>query len=170
MNASFDGQPAQFSLQSDTVVLIDPLALDGLAPELITLGAANREQQAAQLAELGQRGLRIGVHRVPNFRPGLYQVDLSSFQTAETDGPGVFDVDTGTVVLIDLAALSSVAQVLTWDRYDELLQAEPGDDSLLNAINANVGRPAFALVSADAESAFSGDGAFQLRDDEPRGV
>lgn len=171
MNASFDGQPAEFNLQSDTLVLIDPLALDGLASELIKLGAVCQQDQATGLAALGQRGLRIGRHRVADFRPGLYRVDLNSFRTtAAEDGPGVFDIDTGTVVLIDLAALASVAQALTWDRYDRILQAEPGDHSLLNAINVDIGRPAFALVSADAVSPFSGDGAFELLESEPRRV
>lgn len=171
MNASFDGRPARFDLQSDSVVLIDPLALDGLAPELVEIGAATRQEQVARLAALGGRGLRIGLHHVRQFRPGAYQVDLNSFRSAEADdGPGVFDVDSGTVVVIDLSALARVAQALTWDRCDELLQAESGNYSVLEAINAEVGRPAFALISADAESRFSGDGSFQLLEGEPRRV
>jgi hypothetical protein len=171
VNASFDGESAEFSLESDTLVLIDPIALDGLASEIIKLSAADRQAQVSGLAELGQRGLRIGLHRVPNFKPGMYRVNLNSFKTASVEhGPGVFEIDTGTVVIIDLSALGLVAQALTWDRYDELLQAESGDHSLLSSLNAEVGRPAFALISADSASAFTGDGAFELVDSELRRV
>lgn len=169
MNASFDGRPVQLSLQSDFLVLIDPLALDGLASDLIALGTARPEEQAVRLAALGERGLRIGLHQVPHFRPGDYRLDLNSFESADArDGSGVFDLDTGAVVVIDLAAIAPVARALTWDRYDQLLQAPPGDDALLDAINAEVGRPAFALLSGDAASPLSGDGTFRLRATEPR--
>jgi hypothetical protein len=75
----------------------------------------------------------------------------------------VFGVDSGTVVVIDIAALEKVARALTWDRYDALLQSPPGDDSALEALNREVGGPWFAIVLADAGAAFSGDGAFALR-------
>lgn len=169
MNASFDGRPARFVLQSDRLVLIDPLALDGLASDLAAVAAASDDQQEHMLRTLGERGLHIGLHPIQEFRPGWYQADLSSFAPAEdsTDA-GVFDVDSGTVVLIDLTLLEAVTKSLTWDRYDKLLQSPLEDESLLDAINAEVGRPGFAIISADADSPFSGDGAFHLLPDQPR--
>ncbi len=169
MNASFDGRPARFSLQSDQLVLIDPLALDGLAAELAAVGEAPAAAQPGMLSDLARHGLRIGLHRVAGFRPGEYQADPHSFESADATGsdPGVFDLDSGTVVLIDLLLLTPVARVLTWDRYDALLQTPLDDDSALGGINAEVGRAGFAIISADASTPLSGDGAFRLKAGQP---
>jgi hypothetical protein len=101
----------------------------------------------------------------PSETEHMYQIDLDSFEAADASDidPGVFDLDTGTVIVIDGGALSAVARALTWDRYDALLQAPAGDTSLLTEINREVGGPRFAIVSADAASPFSGDGAFRLK-------
>ena len=165
MNSSFDGRAARIQLESRYVVLIDPLALDGLSDQLAQIGALPVSQQLPELQALAEHGLRIGVQEVEIAGPGLYQVGLDSFEAAGAaqSDPGVFDIDTGTVILIDLHALSAVARAFTWDRYDALLQAPPDDDSMLAAINDEVGGPRFAIVSADADSPFTGDGAFRLR-------
>jgi hypothetical protein len=163
MNASSDGRPVRFRLESDHVVLIDPLALDGLSQELAEVGKLPASEQRSRLQALGKQGLRIGVHAVAV--PGVYQIGVDSFEAAaagETD-PAVFDVDTGTVIVIDGGALSAVARTLTWDRYDAFLRAPVNDDSILLTINQEVGGPRFAIVSADAGSSFSGDGAFRLK-------
>lgn len=165
MNASFDGRPVRLRLESDHMVLIDPIALDGLSSQLAEIGEGPEADQLVRLHALSEHGLRIGVQRVGGTGPGTYDIGLDSFESADPghSDPRVFDVDTGTVILIDLAALSAVARALTWDRYDALLQAPVGDKSILDKINREVGGPRFAIVSADAESPFTGDGAFQLR-------
>jgi hypothetical protein len=136
----------------------------------VATGGADPERQVELVRALGSRGLRIGVHRVAGFRPGRYRVDLASFcRAAEREnGPGVFDVDSGGVVLIDLALLGEVARAFTWDRYEALLRAPVGDLSALQDMTAVVGRPGFAVLSASADSPFSGDGAFRLLADQPR--
>lgn len=165
MNASFDGRPVRFQLESGHVVLIDPLALDGLSEQLAQVGDLPAGEQFSKLRALGEEGLRIGVQLVGNAAPGTYEISLDSFEAADdsdTD-PAVFDIDTGTVIVIDGGALSAVARAFTWDRYDALLQAPVEDHSILTEINQEVGGPRFAIVSADAERAFSGDGAFRLK-------
>jgi len=95
-------------------------------------------------------------------------VSVESFEAAdEGSDAGVFDIDSGTVVVIDLALLAAVARALTWDRYDEFLRSPQGDSSLLDTINAEVGREGFAIVSSDANRPFSGDGAFRLASGQP---
>lgn len=123
-NASLDGRPVRLDLQSPRLVLIDPLALDGL-------------------------------------------LDLDSFESvdAHDPDPGVFEIDSGTVVVIDLSALLPVASTLTRDGYDYFLQSPIGDDSRLMAINDDVGGSRFAIISADASRPFSGDGPFRLLTD-----
>jgi len=170
VNVSFSGRPARFDLQSNQIVLLDPIVLNGLASALVDIGVAPVNQQPEMLQALAERGpLRTGLHEVAGFRPGLYQVDRHSFQAAEGESdPGAFDVDSGAVVLVDLSLLGPVAQVVTWDRYDELLRAPLDDYSLLDKINAELGRPGFAVIGAEAASPFSGDGTFRLAADQPR--
>jgi hypothetical protein len=165
MNASFDGERARLDLESTQVVLIDPMALDGLSRQLAEIGDGPASDQASKLAALGDFGLRIGLQQVPATGPGTYEIGPDSFEPADPDAtdPSVFDTDSAAVVVIDLAALAAVARVLTWDRYDDLL----GDDSVLEEINAEVGGPRFAIVSAHGASSFTGDGAFRLRADMP---
>jgi hypothetical protein len=164
MNASFDGRPVRIVLESRHIVMIDPLALDGLSEQLAEIGELPEAKQLLSLQALGEHGLRIGVQGVGSAGPGTYQIGLDSFVAADAAGtdPGVFDIETGTVVVIDLRALSAVARAFTWDRYDALLQAPVGDDSMLADMNQEVGGPRFAILSADAESPFTGDGAFRL--------
>jgi len=171
MNVTLDDRLARFSIHSGQVVLIDPLALDGLRPQLIEIGAAPRTEQPALLRVLAGRGLRIGLCSTTDSRPGEYEVGVDSFEAAPSSSDdGVFDVDSGTVVLIDLALLSVVARALTWDRYDEFLRSPAGDFSILEAINAEVGREGFAVVFSDSNHSFSGDGAFRLLSGEPTRV
>lgn len=165
MNASFDGSPCRFRLESGHLVLIDPLALDGLSQQLADIGGLPESERSSRLQDLGEHGLRIGVQAVSGAVPGLYQIDVDSFEAADASDrdPAVFDIDTGTVIVIDGAALGAVARALTWERYDALLRAPADDISILTEINKEVGGPRFAIVSADAARLFSGDGAFRLR-------
>jgi hypothetical protein len=169
MNASFDGELARLELKSSHVVLIDPLALDGLARQLAEICDGPVSDRTAKLAALGDLGLRIGLHQVPASGPGFYEVSPDSFESVDGDvtDSGVFDIESGTVVIIDVAALGAVARALTWDRYDGLLQLPVGDFSILEDINAELGGPRFAIVSAHDASPFTGDGAFRLRADMP---
>ena len=170
MNSSFDGRPARVQLDSNHVVLIDPLALDGLSQQLADAGELADAERFSSLRALADHGLRIGVQHL-NVAPGTFEVGPNSFESADADDvAGVFETDSGTVVLIDGGALGAVARAFTWDRYDALLQAAAGDNSILAAMNAEIGGPRFAIVSADAETPFSGDGSFRLRTDGLRRV
>jgi hypothetical protein len=165
MNASFDGRPVRVRLESGHIVLIDPLALDGLSAQLVEVGTLPVAEQFSKLQALGQEGLRIGVRTLEPATPGTYEISLDSFEAVDDDDdsdPSVFETDTGAVIIIDGGALSAVARTLTWDRYDALLQVPLADDSLLTEVVQEVGGPRFAIVSADAGRSFSGDGAFRL--------
>jgi hypothetical protein len=167
VNASFGGEHARFVVESTQVVLIDPIALDGLASQLAEIGSSPGADQATQLHALGDLGLRIGLAGVPV--AGTYEIGPDSFEAADLDSadPGVFDIDSGTVVIVDLSALAAVAHHFTWDRYDALLQLPVGDYSILEEVNAEVGGPRFAVVSASEAGSFNGDGAFRLRAGQP---
>lgn len=167
LNASSDGGPVRVELQSQTMVLIDPLALDGLREELQSVAAAPHAEKPHMLRALAAQGLRIGLQELPALEPGAYELDADAFEPVDASDPhpGVFECDSGAVIIIDLEALSAASRVLTWDRYDDFLQSPPGDDSRLMAINDEVGGPRFAIISADASRGFSGDGAFRLKPD-----
>lgn len=61
MNASFDGSPCHFQVDSGHVVLMDPLALDGLSQQLTEVGELQEAERFSKLQALGEHGLRIGV-------------------------------------------------------------------------------------------------------------
>lgn len=168
-NFAFDQRPAQLDLTSPVIVLLDPLALDGLSAELQRVSAAPAAQQRRLLKDL-QTTLRIGIHELSDFRPGTFELGAGDFESASDGDGGAFDVDSGTVVVIDLPYLGRVAAVLTWDRYDALLQAPVDDDTALNQLVADVGGSCFALIAASADSSFDGDGAFRVRAGAPRPV
>ena len=172
MNASFDRRPAQVTLRSGRVLCLDPLALDGLRTQLTELSQAGPSKQREMALALGAHGLKIGLLDIPGFQPGTFEFDVESFESVDPGihDPTVFEIDSGAVVVIDLVALDAVARTLTWDRYDALLQTPPDDDSALEALNREVGGPWFAIISADADSPFSGDGAFRLRPESLRRV
>jgi len=167
MNSSFDGRPVRIDLKSHRLLIIDPLALDGLRDQLAAIGAAEAHEHVALVKALA--GLRVGLHEVEHFQPGTYELDLDSFEQADLGDatPEVFEVDSGAVVIIDLTILEAVARAFTWERYDALLQSPPGDDSAVDALIHEVGSGGFAIVSADAAKHFSGDGAFRLKHDHP---
>lgn len=168
-NFAFDQHPARLDLTSSMIVLLDPLALDGLSAELQRVPAAPVAQQPRLLREI-QSGLRIGVHELTDFRPGTFELGVNDFESASDGDASAFDVDSGTVVVIDLPYLGRVASALTWDRYDALLQSPVDDDTALNQLVEDVGGPFFALIAASADSSFDGDGAFRVRAGAPRPV
>jgi hypothetical protein len=164
---SFNGESVEVQLTSPYLVLIDPLALDGLRTELQETAAVAPEEQRRILRAM-QSPLRIGVHEIMNFRPGRFRVSPNDFQKASSSADsGVVDVDTGSVVLADLPHLARLAEIMTWDRYDQALQSPVGDDSAFLSIQAELGGLYFALISASADAEFDGDGAFRLRDGAP---
>jgi hypothetical protein len=165
MRMSFDGTPVTLHLESKYIVAIDPLALDGLSHELAELTNVDEAEQFKKLKALGEFGLRIGLQAVES--PGAYRLDNYSFEydDSDDDDPALFDVDSGTIVLIDLPALGAVARSLTWDRYDKFLQAEPDDYSIMEAVNLEVGGPRFVMIPGDGNTPFQGDGRYRLRAD-----
>lgn len=88
--------------------------------------------------------------------------DLERVEHDDVD-PRVVDVDSGTIVLVDLVHLPRVASVLTWERYDLALQAPVGDISPYTQMLAEPSRPDFALLFAAEGTAFDGDGAYLLK-------
>ena len=164
VHVSFDGSPVRMYLSSPFLVLVDPLVLSGVAPELQRLRSRPVSERPAALSRLSTT-LRIGVHVVENFRPGLIQLrpaDLERVADSRSDSR-VVDVDSGTIVFVDLAHLPDVATVFTWERYDQALRAPRDDFSGFNAMLPNPQRPAFAVLSGNVGTAFEGDGAYKLK-------
>ena len=168
-NISFDGRPVHILISSNRLILVDPLALDGLSEQLAGISPLSESEQIAQLHELGNYGLRIGLHRLKSHGPATYEVGLDKFEPAgDTSHPGIFDIDSGTVVLIDAAALHLVARALSWDRYDQLCRIDGGN--IAAELNREIGGPHFAVISGDARTPFAGDGSYQLGADALRAV
>jgi hypothetical protein len=169
-NISFDGTPVEFEAPSGYVVLIDPLALDALAAEIGALAGQPVDARLRALAAM-PGFLQVGVRRIPPGDGHRVQVTLDDFDAAgEMTGPEIVDIDSGAMILADLDSLPRLASVLTWDRYDWMLQAPLGDTSREAELTAEVGRPCFALIGGEADRAFAGDGAYRFRRGRPRRV
>jgi hypothetical protein len=129
-NFSFAGEPIELELACSHIVLIDPLAQDGLRAELQILSGSPQSEIAEGLRDLSG-GLRIGLALVGNFRPGRYKLGNEDIEETdnETDS-SIVDVDSGTICFIDLHHLGLAAKALTWDRYDSFLRSQVGDNSI----------------------------------------
>jgi hypothetical protein len=162
-----DGE-ISFRLDAALIVLIDPLALDGLKGILNSDFAARLAADPRGILEL-PGFLRAGVHRVEPFTPGNYRISRRGVERidgvdSESDF-SIFDVDTGSLVLVDVHHLAAVAQALTWERYDWALQSPLDDTSRWKEIARDAGGGVFGILRGDYDSPFPGDGRYRLRPD-----
>jgi hypothetical protein len=74
-NFSFAGEPIEFELSCAHLVLIDPLALNGLSAGLQAVSDAPRSETAERFLDLSG-ALRIGLALVEDFRPGRYRLGM----------------------------------------------------------------------------------------------
>lgn len=167
-NVSLKGEAVRLQLTSPNVVLIDPLALDGLRDKLQALEGRSVTERRQLLASLSVP-LRIAVREVKDFRPGFYRVSPYDFEDARGSGahPDVVDVDSGSMVIADLDHLARVAKVLTWARLDLALRGPVGDRTEFRKIEKELGGPFFAFLTSSSDSPFVGDGSYRLRAGAP---
>lgn len=169
-NFSFRGEPIEFELSCPHMVLMDPLALDGLSAELQTISQAPRSEMLETIRALPS-GLRLGLAEVSNFRSGVYRLGNEDLEeAAEENSPSIFDIDSGTVCVVDLDHLGLTANALTWDRYDAFLRSQIGDNSIWTNIIEQVGGPFFGMLSGDVSTPFRGDGSYRLKANAPHPV
>jgi hypothetical protein len=160
------GEPLSVFLQSRFLVLIDPLALDLLRDPLQALPSLCEAHQIERLGQLTTT-LRIGVREIDGFTPGSYRLGPGDIVPARGKGRDVVDVDSGAIVVTGLDSLPAVAKALTRERYDALLGLEA-----VTAARwlAKVVGPRFAVLRADADRPFSGDGSYRLARQAPTRV
>lgn len=152
------GEPLVLLLQSRFVVLVDPLTLDLLRDPLQALSSLCETHQIERLEQLTTT-LRIGVREIEGFAPGLYRVGPGDIEPARHKGRDIVDVDSGAIVVTGLDSLPAVAKDLTWERYNALLGVEAARTARWFA---KVLGSRFAILQADADRPFSGDGAYRL--------
>jgi hypothetical protein len=143
------------------------LALDGLRDLFTPEFAARLSADPGQVRAI-PGNLRVGIHRVAPFAPGIYSISPSGIEESDDPGGddyGVFDIDTGNVVIVDVHHLPAVAKALTWERLDWALQAPLDDHSRWEAIARDAGGDVFGILFADGDSPFRGDGCYRLRED-----
>ncbi len=161
-NFSFDGQAIEFELSVPFIVLIDPIALDGLSAELkaiCNLPIMDRPEKIRCLPGF----LRVGVQQVEGFRPGKYRLGNEDVEeTGEAGLLGAFDIDSGAICVVDLNYLGQAATALTWERYDSFLRSPRGDDSIWMQITNEIGGSFFGMLNGDVSTPFQGDGRYKL--------
>jgi hypothetical protein len=150
--------------------LIDPLALDGLSAELQVMFRSPVIERSEMIRSL-PGFLRVGIQHVGNFRVGTYRLGNEDLEkTDEEDAVSTFDIDSGTLCVVDLNHIGSTAEALTWDRYDNFLRSPVGDNSIWAKITEEIGGPFFGMLSGDVGTPFAGDGRYRLRNDAPHAV
>jgi hypothetical protein len=166
-NVSDGSGPIEFQTSSSLIVLIDPLVLDGLSPELHEL-SPSEVAATPDLIRALPGPMKVGLHRIEGLVPGTYRIandDLESADSNETD-LGVFDIDTGTLILVDLDYLPRLAKILTWERYDRALRG--CDDSTWLKFAEELGGPFFGILWGNIDTPFQGDGTYRIKSGAPR--
>jgi hypothetical protein len=167
-NFSFRGEPIEFRLSCPYVLLIDPLALDGLSADLQVISEARLDEIPAMTHNL-PGGLRIGVTEISDFSPGMHSLGNLDFEEADDeDSLSTFDIDSGAVCVIDLEHMGITSKALTWNRYDAFLRSQAGDNSIWVDIVTEVGGPFFGMLNGDVATPFRGDGTYRLKPGRPR--
>jgi hypothetical protein len=169
-NFSFRGEPIEFELSCPYIVLIDPLALDGVSAELRTVSELPPSEMQERIRDLSG-GLRIGLTQVSSFRKGRYRLGNEDLEEDddETDS-SIFDIDSGTVCVINLDHLGATAKSITWNRYDAFLRSQVGDNSIWIEMMSEIGGPFFGMLNGDVSTPFRGDGSYRLKPNTPRPV
>ena len=167
-NVSGSREPIQLQMSSPLLALIDPLVLDGISPELQKLSpsevAANPE-----LVRALQGPMKVGLHRIEDFVSGAYRIANDDIEAVVSDqgDVGAFDIDSGTLILVDLSYLARLAQILTWEKYDLALQSPADDDSCWLRFIDELGGPFFGILWGDIDTPFRGDGTYRIRSGAP---
>lgn len=123
-NVSDIKKPIEFQMSSSLLVLIDPLVLNGLGIELQKLVPSEVAKNPRMIRAL-PGPMKVGLHRVESFVPGIHSIendDIEGVGDDQTD-EGVFDIDTGTLIVADLDYLPRLARILTWETYDGALRS-----------------------------------------------
>ena len=169
-NFSFRGEPIEFELSGSSILLLDPLALDGLSADLQTMSEIPRNQIPERVRDLPGE-LRIGLTQMSDFRLGRYQLGNEDLEEADEEAdPSIFEIDSGTVCVVDLNHLGLTAKALSWDRYDAFLRSQAGDHSIWIDIVEEVGGPFFGMLHGDVSAPFRGDGSYRLKPNTPHPV
>jgi len=167
-NVSGGRESIQLQISSPLLALIDPLVLDGISPELQKLSpsevAANPE-----LVRALQGPMKVGLHRIEDFVSGTYRIANDDIEAVVSDqgDVGAFDIDSGTLILVDLSYLARLAQILTWEKYDLALQSPADDDSCWLRFIDELGGPFFGILWGDIDTPFRGDGTYRIRSGAP---
>jgi hypothetical protein len=193
-NVSFDGQPIEFWVSAPFIVLLDPLVLDGWSRDFQCL-PIDLEDRIEFILSL-PTSMRVGVQEIAGFRPGLYRLSPQDFHQLRSDDRDdgdvdgeeseddvdrvnfagraaddrLFDIDTGSLIVVDLDHLGALARILPWERYDHAFQSPMGDDSRFEEVCYELGGAFFGIILSNVGTPFRGDGTYRLRKGAPHPV
>jgi hypothetical protein len=165
-NVSDSRGPIELQMSSPFLISIDPLVLDGISAELQRL-SPSEVAATPELIRALHGPMKVGIHRIEDFVRGKYRIANDDLEPISSDQEDVraFDIDSGTLILVDLAHLASLAKILTWESYDDALQSD--DDSCWLSFVDELGGPFFGVLSGDISTPFQGDGTYRIRSGAP---
>lgn len=163
-------EPVRFSAQTPHLFYFDPMALDGLL-ETLRGKQLPPEGPPHELIRQLNRELSVGYFRIPDFRPGAYELlpdrlDESCYDADDTVEKQIGQalVDSAALIIVDSAHLLALLEHLSWEVYDRHLQQAVGENAIFQGIMDRLGGPYFAAVDTGA------DGSFSLRPESLRPV
>lgn len=161
-NIAWDASPVTFELRSRYVAVFDPLMLDVFRDEEVSRDA-DAEILAAAAQRLAAREPAFACIPIIPFTPGPHAFDPDQLQPLDGSSPDGVDavaVDSGSLIIADVAALPRMAGLMDWDVYEQLLG--PNSEQVIERLMEQLGGPVFALVHGDAERRFAGDGTYRV--------
>ena len=165
-------------MDSPLLACFDPLALDMIRD---SLPAGIPLEIGGLLERMNVNYPAMSCHTIPDFRPGMYTLDprdiqkfgdeeqdfdYSDSEQAEsepTDKAPCFPfaaVDSGSLIVADVAHLAKLVNLLSWEQYNLGLQ----DDAAFVKIVDAIGGPYFAVISSGCMPGmeFDGDGTYTI--------
>jgi hypothetical protein len=178
INVSFDGSPVEFRLDSPLFACFDPLALDTIRDSLPPDGHLDI---GILLERVTVNFPAMSCYTIEDFRSGFYTLDPRDikkvgddehdfdFSEGEQDETEPVDmatalpfvaVDSGALIVADVAHLPELVTLLTWEQYDLGLQ----DDAVFVDIIEAMGGPYFAVIHGGCMPGieFDGDGTYMI--------
>jgi hypothetical protein len=169
-NVSRDGAPARFDSEG-VVVIADAAALAALRDDLLPLTGGFWGLLADRLRAAAAPH-RVAVGDVAGHDGGTFQFggdDLEAVPAGDA-GPGVVDVSSGVLLVAALGCVPKLADVLTPERLQQVLDAPAGGDRGARRLQHDVGRSCFALVRAAPGRRFAANEVYRLRPGAPARV
>jgi len=154
-------EPVRFIAQSPHLFYFDPIYLDDLLETLRDTQFPPEGPSHEFIRQLNPE-LSVGYYRIPDFRPGAYELLPDRLDEACYDGNDPLEkqigqalVDSAALIIVDSAHLLPLVEHLSWEVYNRHLQQAVGENVIFQGIMDRLDGSYFATVDTGADGSFS---------------